>query len=94
MARAKELGAAECINYRETPLWSKEVMKRTDRRGADLVVEIGGAGTLTESIAATRLGGRIALIGVLSGAESPINIIPVFMKQQRIQGVLVGHRDR
>lgn len=93
LARAKKLGAAECINYRKTPRWSEEVMERTDRRGADLVVEIGGAGTLTESIAATCLGGRIALIGVLSGAESPINIIPVFMKQQRIQGVLVGHRD-
>jgi len=61
--------------------------------GVDHVVEVGGAGTLEQSIRASKLGGSIQLIGVLSGHKAEINLTPVFMGQRRIQGVLVGHRD-
>ena len=93
LARAAELGADAGIHYGRTPRWSKAVRELTAGRGADLVVEIGGGGTLQESIAATRMGGRVALIGVLAGVAAPLNLIPALMNQLRLQGVLVGHRD-
>ena len=57
------------------------------------MVEVGGAETLDRSLAAVRPGGRIALIGILSGGMSRINIVPILMHQVRVQGVLVGHRE-
>ena len=56
-------------------------------------MEVGGAGTLGQSLVAVRPGGQINLLGVLSGASSDFNVIPVFMKQVRIQGLLVGSRE-
>ncbi len=91
LVRAKELGADDLINYRETPDWEKRVSELTDRRGVDHVLEVGGAGTLSKSIAAVKMGGHIALIGVLAG-DSPVNWIPLFMKSIRLQGLFVGSR--
>jgi NADPH:quinone reductase-like Zn-dependent oxidoreductase len=93
LKRARRLGAWQTINYRETPEWSRRVIELTDGRGVDVVVEVGGAGTLAQSIRAVRFGGRICLIGVLGGAAAELNIVPVFMRQVRVQGILVGHRD-
>ena len=56
LARARGLGADDTINYRATPEWEKAVLKRTDGRGVDHVVEVGGPGTLDRSVAAARLG--------------------------------------
>lgn len=67
LARAKQLGADETINYKATPDWEKQVYQLTNRTGVDHVVEVGGAGTLSKSLQAVRIGGRISLIGVLSG---------------------------
>lgn len=61
--------------------------------GVDLVIEVGGAGTFAQSVAAVRFGGRIGLIGNLAGGESEINLIPLFMRQIRVQGILVGSRQ-
>jgi NADPH:quinone reductase-like Zn-dependent oxidoreductase len=93
LERARELGAWATINYNQRPDWGKEVRTLTAGRGADLIVEVGGAGTLAQSLDAVRIGGRIALIGVLSGTAANVDVIPILMKQIRIQGLLVGHRE-
>jgi NADPH:quinone reductase-like Zn-dependent oxidoreductase len=93
LERARSLGAWGTINYRSLPDWGHEAHKLADGRGVDLVVEVGGAGTLAQSVAAVRPGGRISLIGVLAGGTSDINIVPILMRQIRVQGVLVGHRE-
>ncbi len=91
LRRAAELGADELINYKETPDWEKRVSELTGRRGVDHVVEVGGAGTLSKSISAVRMGGHIALIGVLAG-NADVNWMPIFMKAIRLQGIFVGSR--
>lgn len=93
LERMKELGAWETINYRATPAWGRRARELTAGRGVDLVVEVGGAGTLAQSLDAVRFGGRICQIGILESAAAEINIVPLFMKQVRIQGVLVGPRE-
>ena len=93
LERARTLGAWETINYRSLPNWGREARRLADDRGVDLVVEVGGAGTLAQSLAAVRPGGRISLIGVLAGGAAEINIIPILMRQIRVQGILVGHRE-
>lgn len=89
----RELGVDEGINYVEVPKWSAKVRELTGKEGADLIVEVGGGGTMPESIRAVRAGGTIALIGVLAGVTSELLLTPVLMQNVRIQGVLVGHRD-
>ena len=91
--RARELGAWKTINYKEEPAWGKTVRRLTDGIGADHVVEVGGAGTLEQSLRAVRVGGQISVIGVLSGVASEINIIPILMQNVRLQGILVGSRE-
>ena len=92
LARARALGAAEGINYRDEPTWGKRARELAGE-GVDHVVEVGGAGTLAESMRAARPGGTIHLIGVLASGEAPLSIVPVFMSQLRVQGVLVGSRE-
>jgi NADPH:quinone reductase-like Zn-dependent oxidoreductase len=93
LERAIRMGAADGINYRTVPEWGKKVRELTGGKGADLVVEVGGAGTLPQSLMAVRTGGCISLIGVLSGATAQANPLPAVMKNIRIQGVLVGSRE-
>ncbi len=93
LERARALGADHLINYRSTPEWGKAVRALTDGRGVDHVVEVGGAGTLAQSIRATRASGTISLIGVLSGAASELNLGLVVTSQMRLQGITVGSRD-
>lgn len=94
LARAKTLGASETINYRKIDAWSKRVQDLTHGRGVDLVVEVGGAGTIEQSLRAVRLDGCIALIGVLSGVKKALNLTPILMRNLRIQGILVGNREQ
>jgi NADPH:quinone reductase-like Zn-dependent oxidoreductase len=89
--RLRELGAWEVINHATTPEWDRRVLELTDGRGVDLVVEVGGAGTLARSIRSARRGGAIALIGVLSGLGE-VNPMPILMKGVRVQGIFVGSR--
>jgi NADPH:quinone reductase-like Zn-dependent oxidoreductase len=93
LARARALGARHLVNYKKEPRWSRAVRAATGGRGADLVVEVGGAGTFDESVRAVRPGGRVALIGVLAGGDRPVNLTRVLMQGVRVQGVFVGHRD-
>jgi NADPH:quinone reductase-like Zn-dependent oxidoreductase len=88
--RLKALGADLTINYKTTPDWGKLARQSTER-GVDLVVEVGGVGTLNESIRATKIGGTIAFIGVLAGEpQTPPRISLMVMQQQRLQGTTVG----
>ena len=90
LAQAKALGAWETINYRRTPDWEKSVLELTDGRGVDHCVEVGGAGTLARSVAATRVAGSVGLIGVLTGGE--LNPTLIMRKSIRLQGIYVGSR--
>ncbi|MGE0820911.1 MAG: NAD(P)-dependent alcohol dehydrogenase [Candidatus Binatia bacterium] len=93
LARAKQLGAWATINYKTTSDWDKEVLKLTNGVGVDHVSEVGGAGTLERSLRATRVGGTVGLIGILSGRGGQIDPMPVLMKGIRLQGVYVGSRE-
>jgi NADPH:quinone reductase-like Zn-dependent oxidoreductase len=93
LARALELGASDGINYRETPAWGAKVKELTGGAGVDLVVEVGGAGTLEQSLQAVRLGGTLALIGVLSGGAPQLRLASIFMQKIRVQGIVVGDRE-
>lgn len=93
LERLKSLGADEVINYIEEPHWGKAVLAKTGGLGVDHVIEVGGGGTFTESVKATKLGGHIALIGVLSGpAVSQIILPRIFMKQIRMSGIAMGNQ--
>ncbi|WP_315787401.1 MULTISPECIES: NAD(P)-dependent alcohol dehydrogenase [unclassified Bradyrhizobium] len=93
IARLTSLGADITLNYKTTPNWGKKAREITGQ-GVDLVVEVGGVGTLNESIRATKIGGTIAFIGVLAGAPASELRLPLMvMQQQRLQGVTVGSVD-
>jgi NADPH:quinone reductase-like Zn-dependent oxidoreductase len=89
--RVLKLGASDGINYKTTPDWDTAVRALTGGIGVDHVVEVGGAGTLGKSLKAVRMGGRISLIGVLSGAGD-VNFVPILMRNIAVQGVFVGSR--
>ncbi len=91
--RARALGADETINYRTTPNWEERVLELTGGRGADHVLEVGGAGTFSKSLRATRPGGHVALIGVLAGVSTELKVTDILMKSLRVHGIFVGHRD-
>ena len=93
LERARALGAWRTINYRSTPEWGPEAKGLTDGRGVDLVVDVCGAGVFDQTVRALRLGGRISLIGNLAGARAEVDFISLFMRQIRVQGVLVGSRE-
>lgn len=93
LQRSRELGAWETINYKRTPEWGRLAKKLAGDNGVDLVVDVGGSGTLEQSLIAVRPGGQISQIGMLSGGPATLNVIPIHMRQIRIQGILVGHRE-
>jgi NADPH:quinone reductase-like Zn-dependent oxidoreductase len=93
LARVREMGADETINYREVPDWGARAKELTGGEGVDLVVEVGGAGTLQQSLQATRFGGTISLIGNLAGTRVELLLTHVFMQKIRLQGILVGDRE-
>lgn len=90
---AQRLGADETINYRANPNWDKAVMERTGGRGADIVVEVGGAGTFDKSLACVRMGGSVCMIGVLTGTSAPVATAAILRKSIRVYGIYVGSRD-
>ncbi len=92
LEKMRQLGADELINYRSTPEWGKEVLRRTGQQGVDHVIEVGGASTFRQSVVATRMGGHIAMIGILSGASGEINLPSIFYKQIRISGIAMASR--
>ena len=90
--RARDLGADFTLNYREQPQWGRAIADWTGGLGVDHVVEVGGPGTLAQSIDAVRVGGHISLIGVLTGASGEVPTAALMAKQARLQGLIVGSR--
>ena len=94
LARVRALGADHEINYRTSPDWHREVLRITERCGVDHVVEVGGAGTLAQSLKSVRPGGVVHLIGVLAPANGTgPDVTPILMRALRVIGVLVGNRS-
>jgi NADPH:quinone reductase-like Zn-dependent oxidoreductase len=92
LERAKALGADHTINYKSETKWGQAVLDWTGGRGVDHVLEIGGPGTLPQSITAARVGGHISLIGILTGIAGNVPTIQMMVKQIRLQGIIVGCR--
>lgn len=91
--RLKALGADHTINYRNDANWGATAKQITGGRGVDHVVEIGGSGTMAQSIRASRIGGHIALIGVLAGLQGDVSTVTIMGMQLRVQGLSVGSRQ-
>jgi NADPH:quinone reductase-like Zn-dependent oxidoreductase len=93
LKRAKTLGAAFGINYKTTPDWEKAAVEFTGGRGVDHVVEVGGQGTLAKSFGAIRIGGKISMIGGLSGAATELNPGLILARRANVQGISVGSTE-
>jgi NADPH:quinone reductase-like Zn-dependent oxidoreductase len=91
LARAKELGAAAGVNYTATSDWPTAVMELTDGVGADHVVDT--VGNLKEALAAVRLGGTVAFVGLLAGISTDLDLVSFMGKSARVQAVDVGSRQ-
>ena len=92
LERLKALGADHAVNYRSTPEWHGEALRLTGGRGVDVVIEVGGSGTLERSLKAVRTGGTVASIGLLEGGGQ-INPLPLIGKAIRLQGIYVGSHE-
>jgi NADPH:quinone reductase-like Zn-dependent oxidoreductase len=93
LEKVRALGADHTINYKTDENWGSTVMKLTGGRGADHIVEVGGPGTLSQSIKAVSVGGHIALIGVLTGVSGEVPTALLMQKQARVEGLIVGARS-
>ncbi|MDT0633437.1 NAD(P)-dependent alcohol dehydrogenase [Spectribacter hydrogenoxidans] len=91
--RVKAMGADHLINYKTTPEWGKAAAALCPRGGVDHIIEVGGPGTMTQSIAAARVGGHISLIGVLTGMAGEIPTAAMMMHQLKVKGITVGTRE-
>jgi NADPH:quinone reductase-like Zn-dependent oxidoreductase len=93
LRKAEGMGAGALINYRTTSEWDQKAVELTNGIGVDHVIEVGGSGTLARSMNAVRVGGRISLIGLLTGGEGVVNPMPILGKQIQVQGIFVGSRE-
>lgn len=93
VAALKEMGAVAGVNYRSHPEWAEEVLKLTDGKGVDLLLDVAGGDGINQSIAATKVGGRIAQIGFLTGQTSSLNLMPMIFRQTTIRGIAVAPRS-
>ncbi|MFC3070655.1 zinc-dependent alcohol dehydrogenase family protein [Phenylobacterium soli] len=93
LKRAAELGADVGLNYKSDPEWSKGVRAATGGVGADIILEVGGGGTIEQSMRAIRIGGHIAIIGVVAGAGNPFNPAALIGNSAKLQGLSVGSRE-
>ena len=94
LARARQLGADHTINYKSVTEWGDAVLGWTGGRGVDHVIELGGPGTVAQSIRAARVGGHISLIGTLTGYTGQVPTAAMMIKQIRLQGLIVGSRKQ
>jgi NADPH:quinone reductase-like Zn-dependent oxidoreductase len=93
LQKAKEMGADVLINYEKNPNWENLVVESTSKIGADLVLELGGIGTLARSMGAARVNGRISMVGVLTGSDGQVNPLPIIRKSLSVKGIYVGSCD-
>lgn len=90
LARIRDLGAWQTINYRSNPDWDREVLDMTRGQGVDHTVEVGGAGTLQKSMNSTRFSGSLGIIGILTGGE--VDPLAILRRSLRLTGIYVGSR--
>lgn len=93
LARAKKLGADETVNYRSTPEWEREVYRLTGKAGVNHVVEVGGLKTLGKSLASLASGGKVHVVGGVSGFTSEIAVGDILRSSAVITGIRVGSRE-
>jgi len=93
LERAQAMGADHTINYRQMPEWGRAVRDATDGRGADFILEVGGGGTIEQSMRAVRVAGHIAVVGVVAGPGAGFNPASLIGNSAKLQGVSVGSRD-
>jgi NADPH:quinone reductase-like Zn-dependent oxidoreductase len=93
LERARRLGADHLVNYRQTPEWGDAVRQLTGGRGVDHGIEVGGGGTIEQSMKAIRIGGHVAIVGVVAGLGGPFNTATLIGNSARVQGLSVGSRD-
>ena len=93
LEHARALGASATINYRKTPDWETAVREATGGVGVDRVIEVGGPGTFQKSLASTRMGGRISVVGVLTGFTGGVEVIPILVASLHVDGIYVGSRE-
>lgn len=92
LARVRELGARDGINYRTYPKWSEQVMTLTNGHGADLVVDVGGKDTLEQSVKSLAYGGMLSIVGGLSGYDGTLSSVGLLNRTASARGVYVGSR--
>ena len=92
LERARALGAATTINYVKSPSWETAVRDATGGVGVDRVIEVGGPGTFQKSLASLRMGGRLSVIGVLTGFSGGVEIVPILGASLHVDGIYVGSR--
>jgi NADPH:quinone reductase-like Zn-dependent oxidoreductase len=93
IAAVVKLGAMAGINYRTTPDWAAEVMKLTEAKGVDLLLDVAGGEGVNASVQATKVGGRIAQIGFLTGQTTGLNLMPLIFRQTTLRGIAVAPRS-
>jgi NADPH:quinone reductase-like Zn-dependent oxidoreductase len=92
LERTLALGATHGINRLSSPDWAQAVREASGGRGVDHVLELAG-GSVARSLDALAPGGRIAVIGLLDGAELTLPTVPMLIKRATVTGIGVGHRS-
>ncbi len=93
LKKALDLGADHGINYNETPDWGATAYQLADNLGVHAVLEVGGTGTLPQSVAALRRGGHINIIGYFAGIEIGLNVFQLIERNAHMHGLSVGNRS-
>ncbi|WP_394764433.1 NAD(P)-dependent alcohol dehydrogenase [Phenylobacterium sp.] len=93
LGRAKAMGADHLANYKTDQDWAKAVREATGGVGADLIIEVGGGGTIEQSLRAIRIGGHVAIVGVVAGLGGGFNTASLIGNSAKLQGLSVGSRD-
>ncbi|MDN3517227.1 NAD(P)-dependent alcohol dehydrogenase [Aquisalimonas lutea] len=92
LEQARGRGADHLINYRTTPEWQDAALEVTGGAGVDHILELGGRETINRSLQAARVGGKVLIIGVLSGFSQEIAMRSIYGKNLRLIGLSVGSR--
>jgi NADPH:quinone reductase-like Zn-dependent oxidoreductase len=93
LARVKEIGVADGINYRTFPAWEERVLELTDGKGVDVLIDVAGGDGLNQSVLATKAAGVIAQVGFLTGQTTALQLMPVIFRQTTIRGIAVAPRS-
>ncbi len=92
LKRSQNLGADLLINYKTNPDLETSVLKMTDGKGVDVIVETVGGGNIGRSLKVLRMGGHIAVVGLLDGFEAKIDVLSLIHQQATIRGMEVGSK--